>query len=305
MSINIIMPTFNRPEQAYNVIKSFDKQTMQKYIMIVVDDGSEEENYLKLKTLIDELNNNKIIFIRNHINSGIPVALNKAFDYCTNTYTTWISDDNDYHVDFLEVLITTIQPNNKYAYASHIVVNKIESKNRIVSRKYKDVNDLLKNFAGIVAFIWDTEFMKNEIGKYNEMINGIEDFDYHIRTFIKTKKIGFTNKRIVTYYRTYDSLFHKQRQMISKRRVELINMYSKYLKIKDKITDNILVYLISNKINTNTFKLHTNSTFTILVTENNICTYDECNNIFHINYDYYSSLISLLQGNCIELYNYI
>ncbi len=292
--VNVIMPTFNRPDSAFNVITSFKQQTFQIYQILVVDDGSKEENYIKLKKSLEQLNDPKVTLLRNPTNGGIPVALNRAFDLCTLEYTTWISDDNDYHANFLEVLVNAMKPSNCYAYASHNVVNKVEKNSRLVSRRYKNTVDLIKHFMGIASFMWETKFMKDVVGKYNEHINGVEDFDYHIRTFFKTTCIGFSSKSLVTFYRTYDSLFYKKRSQISKRRADLVKLYTMYLTIRNKLPAKIYMYVTPNKLDVNKML---NSDFKIVATGDRICKYDSTTNCWQINFLYYQSVMSLLNDN--------
>jgi hypothetical protein len=132
-------------------------------------------------------------------------------------------------------------------------------KNRMVNVPYKNSVDLIKNFKGIAAFMWDTNFINTVLGAYNENINGVEDFDYNIRTFLSTNKIKFSKECLITFYRNSDCLFFKQNAAIREKSRNLSNMYLDYLKIKSKINKDTII----NISNDNSPLLFANNILTV------------------------------------------
>jgi glycosyltransferase involved in cell wall biosynthesis len=299
-SVNVIMPTFNRPDQAINVIKSFRNQTFEQFKFIIVDDGSKEANYTKLKNFVDNFTDLKIILIRCPQNGGIPVALNKGLQHCDLKYTTWISDDNEYMNNFLQVLVTAIH-GKQYAYAAHTVINKVEGFKRLTAKKYKNALDIITTFSGIAAFMWDTQFMLSNIGLYNEHINGVEDFDYQIRTFLKATKIGFARVSLINFIRTTDSLFYKKRNMIAKKRMYLTKLYKMYLELKGLKFSHMYVSKNMNMVNVLNGINKNNNNIIIATCDHNNCVFDKSSNVWFINFDYYQSIESVTGCKAINL----
>lgn len=307
--VNIILPTYNRPDKAYNTINTFRNQTISNYIMIVIDDGSTKDNYNKLKKYIDNLKDNRIILLQNIVNSGIPTSLNIALSKCTLKYITWISDDNNYNNNYLEVLLNTIKPNKQFAYAGHLVVNEVTGKSKLINKQYINTIDIIKHFKGIVSFIWDTDFIKNIVGKYNENINNIEDFDFKIRTFICANKIGFSPECLVKFIRHKQCLYYKNKELIVNRRIYITDMYTQFLEIMNKINKQIVIYISKTRYTVMYQRPHQlinflnkNKYFKIFVTSENICNYNKDTNTWIINFDFYESIMYLLNNKQVIIY---
>ena len=79
--VSILMPVYNVENILGLVITSILNQTYQNIELVIVDDASTDGTSL----IIDEIakRNNNIIIVRNNVNSGITVALNKGLKYCS------------------------------------------------------------------------------------------------------------------------------------------------------------------------------------------------------------------------------
>jgi len=222
--ITIIMPTLNRGVKCTNVIDMILNQTYKNIELIIIDDGSTNDNSEIIIKKINELKDNRIKYNKNMTNLGISRSLNKGINLSTGEYITWISDDNIYYNNFIEELYN---PEYDFTYSAHEkqyidgIIKKIEC-------KYNSIYEIINNFRGCVGFMWSKKFM-NTIRNYNEILYGVEDLDYLLRTFYYTNNIKYINISLVKYISHNDSLYVKDNKNITSLNKKLITIYKLFL----------------------------------------------------------------------------
>ena len=79
----VILINYNSSEHSINCIRSIIEKTSKnlKYQIIITDNCSEKEDYLKLKSVCDEINFPNLDLHRSNINSG----LNSSIFFNTNS----------------------------------------------------------------------------------------------------------------------------------------------------------------------------------------------------------------------------
>lgn len=235
----VILPTFNRSNNLENIINNIINQTYQNYILLIIDDGSDNYNYKKFEDISKKYKEySNIIFEKNAKNLNIANTLNKGIKYFhenTNLkYLTWISDDNLYYPNFLK----TLKENNDYfKYSSFNFINKLKNKKSVINFEY-DINKLSNNFQGCASFMW-TRGAIEKLGYYNSNINGCEDFEYLLRTFNYDEfKCKFEKEPLMDYFLNYDSLFIKEKNNI----INLKSNIEKIFKYLRNSNDNFIYY---------------------------------------------------------------
>ncbi len=111
--ISIIMPAYNEGEHIVSSIK----ETMRTfnefgcdYEIIVIDDGSKDDTYEKIKELaVDHTN---ICAKRNRVNFGKGRALKKAFRYTIGDYIVFLDADLDLHPEQVQHLFSAMRKHN-------------------------------------------------------------------------------------------------------------------------------------------------------------------------------------------------
>ena len=61
--ILVVMPTYNRPEKCLKVVNNIVKQTYKNWNLLIIDDGSSADNFVKLERGLIDINNNNVFFI--------------------------------------------------------------------------------------------------------------------------------------------------------------------------------------------------------------------------------------------------
>ena len=201
------MPTYNRPYNIEHRITMIIQQTFFNWVLLIIDDGSTLDNKQKFNNIKQKYNlNDKILFLENETNCHIAKTLNIGIDYLlTNDFThfTWISDDNDYYPDFLNILVS----NNNYFTYSSFNTQMINNKIRVNKTEYLNYKQLITKWGGCGSFMWTKKAIQ-EIGYYNESVPCCEDYEYLIRTFkINPSECYFIDIPLMKYIFHTDSLY--------------------------------------------------------------------------------------------------
>ena len=237
----IIIPTFNRGIMLKNVITNIIDQTYTNWTLVIIDDGSNSKNIQSYNNLKTKYQNDKIIFMQNTINKGIGFTLNKGLKYLLRyendyDYVTWISDDNIYYTNFIEELVNSCDGYD-FTHSIHKIL-KQNKQQRDVYTDYKTIDDILNNWRGCASFMWSTNIIKIN-GLYRENINGVEDYEYLLRTYSNTTNVNFVNKCLMTYKLHDDSLYTKKFNEIKKLTQIIKNQYiNKQPSVEETTTNN-------------------------------------------------------------------
>ena len=103
--ISILMTAYNSEKTIENAINSVLEQSFKNWELIIVDDCSRDKTYEIIKNYSDKFTN--ITCIKNTVNSGTYLSLNKAMHISKGDYITKLDSDDYYHVD--KLLLQLIQ----------------------------------------------------------------------------------------------------------------------------------------------------------------------------------------------------
>lgn len=107
---SIIIPTFNRPQFTERAIQSALAQSYKNTEIIVVDDGSNQQNKLQLEIL-----SNKLAFtLLYQVNTGVSSARNLAAQHAKGKYFAFLDSDDLWAPTKLEKQIHFLTTNSQY-----------------------------------------------------------------------------------------------------------------------------------------------------------------------------------------------
>lgn len=133
MKIDIIVPTYNRPEDIYTFVKKIAEQNYQDYHVYVIDDCGE----IDISKLIPK--NDKFTFIRLKENKGQANARNYASSLGTGDILIFMDDDAYFiNTDSLQIVVEYFKSNNNIAF----LMFDIKEPNRHWLSERKNLNDL-------------------------------------------------------------------------------------------------------------------------------------------------------------------
>lgn len=124
--ISIVLPAYNAEKHINKTIQSIQRQTLQQYELIVVDDGSTDNT----AQFIRKHNDQRIHLISLAKNSGIVNALNTGIKHATTAYIARMDADDICHKHRLQQQYDFLQQNPNIGAVSCRVQCEVTQKNK-------------------------------------------------------------------------------------------------------------------------------------------------------------------------------
>ncbi len=176
-SVTIVLPVYNGERFLTKSIDSIINQTYKNYELIIVDDSSIDATSKIIKYYSDK--DSRIKSITNMTNKGLPYSLNRGFELSKGDYLTWTSDDNMYHEQAIEKMVSFLAQNEDCGLV-FADMNLVDENDEIIgSRITEHQNIYSRNCVG-ACFMYRSE-CKEIIGDYDEKKGLVEDYDYWLR----------------------------------------------------------------------------------------------------------------------------
>lgn len=105
--VSIIVPVYNTPEPLlHSCIESVKKQSNPSWELIVMDDGSSDENAKMIDRLCSEIPNTKVFHKEN---GGVSSARNETVKYACGDWVTFLDSDNTLPQDAVQIYSDTVK----------------------------------------------------------------------------------------------------------------------------------------------------------------------------------------------------
>jgi glycosyltransferase involved in cell wall biosynthesis len=192
---SIAIPLYNKENQISKTLNSVLNQSFEDYEVIIVNDGSTDNSYYKVKQFKD-----KRFKLYEKPNEGVAKTRNKAIELSTGTYIAFL-DADDYwepnHLAEINNLIKDFPAYRWFATAYFKQYSKrvnVKMHSPILETKFErgPVNDfftlsIVDSLAWTSAVVFEKKFL-NELGRFNPTIThgAGEDTDLWIRAAIKS-----------------------------------------------------------------------------------------------------------------------
>lgn len=192
--VSVVIPCYNQVEFLEEAITSVKNQTYKDYEIIIVNDGSTEDDAIDLINAFASFN----IFIIHDINKGVSAARNKGICVAKGKYILPLDADDAIHPNYLEEAIEILE-NNKHI---EIVMTGVKYFGVMTHEeflpKYSRRQHLMQNL-----FLNTSLFRKetfNNVGGYDENFKiGWEDWDFYLRLITDDNQIAIINKCYCLY----------------------------------------------------------------------------------------------------------
>lgn len=246
--ISIVLPTFNGFDFIKRAVRSIFNQVYKNWELIIVNDGSTDQNLI---TYLDSLNSSKVQVVHLLKNGGLPNALNEGIKRSTGMYWTWISDDNEFIPNSLNIMKLKMDQGYDFVYSNYYLINEFKrNKTTIIELQDYKYNDILSMWKGMPCYLWRNELIK-KVGFFNVDLVGCEDYEYVIRSFVAANKTGFINDALFKYYKRDGSMTTTLGSKIPRLKRQVVAHYSNidvYKKIIDIANINNTILFIVNSI---------------------------------------------------------
>jgi len=206
--VSIIIPTYKR---SYNVlikaIRSVLNQTYTNIEIIIVNDNPKMQQYRnEIRTKIDKINDNRLVYIEHEKNQGACAARNTGIKHSQGKYVAFLDDDDEWMVNKVELQLTKFKdPDVGLVYCdSHTIIVKNEKvidkkvrANRFSGWVYDEL--IIDNFIGSTSFVMLKKEVLNKCGYFDKNLRSAQDFELWLR-ISRLYKVNYVSEILVNYY---------------------------------------------------------------------------------------------------------
>lgn len=221
-SISIVMPFYNSRFDYFTcALNSILCQSYKNWEVIIVDDGSSNENKIVLEKFIQNLNDNRISIIHLDKNYGPSTAYNKGIEEAKGKLVTWLDSDDFYLPWYCEDIVNyfSCDPDCSILFAPVLFylnfwkIKKIKISNsflEVLEGKKEKVSDLLNELKEGKLPFFPLPIFKKEVFehiKFDQDISFGEDNDLYFQIYNNCNLLNKT-KVFQTFgyvYRIYTS----------------------------------------------------------------------------------------------------
>lgn len=227
----IIVPVYNTEKYILECLSSISKQTYQKFICMIVDDGSTDRSAEYINNFLDKENNDKFIYLYKP-NGGVSSARNFALDKVKELqlkpdYVFFIDSDDYVHQNFLLKFISEMSIKDyDYAvcgYTAFSINGLIATKPKNESKKIDlNLNQIVEHYFTVGEFAnsdnCSTLALYNKAFKYDLVkdfrfdlnISSGEDMLFFANCAFKLKKGIILPENLYFYRLRKSSAMHNQ-----------------------------------------------------------------------------------------------
>ncbi|OUW11135.1 MAG: hypothetical protein CBD26_03020 [Candidatus Pelagibacter sp. TMED166] len=241
--ISVIIPTFNRVDLLKNAINSVLTQTYSNIEIIVIDDNSNDNT----ESLIKNLNDNRINYIKNKENLKAPLCRNIGINISRGEFIAFLDDDDIWYHNKLEEQIKLFDNSNVglvYCVTDLFFENYNLTYSTKPQKRGNIFNDILvNNYIGATpSVVVRKEALKSLKIKKNEYFDtsfeARQDYDLWIR-ICKRWDVDFVSKSL---------LKQNYRKNLVRISSDLNNHINAHKKINNKYKNDIILNLSDHQI---------------------------------------------------------
>lgn len=177
--ISVVLPSYNGSHFLRSSIESVIAQTYRNWELILVDDCSTDDTQCIMMEYAQRFPG-RIQCIHHKVNRKLPAALNTGFAASKGEYLTWTSDDNYYHPEAIDRMVSVLE--EKYHVGMiYCDYYQIDSDENLINRIAVKPPSFLINGNCIGPCFLYRRSVYNEIGAYSNQVRFAEDYDYWLR----------------------------------------------------------------------------------------------------------------------------
>jgi len=201
MSLSIITPHYNEFEGLQRIYNCLLKQSDNVWEWVIVDDFSDNNIILKIEEWIDEINENRIRFIKNTSKTNGSVCRNQGA--VESSYNNLVFLDADDYISEDFVLNRALEFNEFAVFKNFAVVNKnsIKLKGASLGINYLDFFLNAKFIWQTTAILWKKSFFM-EIGQFEPNLQRLQDVELTIRALFTGANYKIIDNEVDFYYCT-------------------------------------------------------------------------------------------------------
>lgn len=192
MSVTVIIPCFNSEKYISATLHSVLKQTYSSIEIICVDNGSSDNTITILNEFAAQHSSVKVLF---QALKGAANARNMGLAYATGKFIQFLDSDDEIEPQKILEQVAYLE-----STGFDLVVSDRAIYNETLETKIEEINfaHILQNPLSVaiseIIITGNPLYRKSAIEKisgYNTALRVAQDWDFHIRLFLSTNKIGY------------------------------------------------------------------------------------------------------------------
>ena len=218
-TVSIILPVYNGERYLNEAVESILAQTYPSWELIIVDDCSTDGTPEICQSYVKK--DDRIRYVRNETNKKLPASLNVGFSHARGQYLTWISDDNRFREDALEIMAGALDHDSRIDLV-YCRIQQIDEKGDLIDPPATPQHSAFMYCTNIVlaCFLYRRK-VQEVLGGYDEALFLVEDYDFWLRAY---RQFSFKHLKTAPYfYRVHgESLTSTRNQEIRERAHRII-----------------------------------------------------------------------------------
>lgn len=197
--IKIILPCYNAEKTILNAIQSVLNQTIQDWILYVIDDASTDNT---IKVIKDIVTDKRIVLLKNGNNRGVAESRNKGLANAVDgDYVFFLDADDFWEENKLAEQLPLLEMGRGIVITEYVYVggkrNNITYKYNVLSKEDFIYKKFRVCFSSLSFIFTDGIYFQRK---------GHEDFLFILDLISHYQEISIINKRLVVMYKTMGSL---------------------------------------------------------------------------------------------------
>jgi glycosyltransferase involved in cell wall biosynthesis len=183
--VSVVIPTYNRADLVLRAIASVQRQSLDDWELVVVDDASTDGT----RARIEELQDPRIHCVQRSVNGGVSAAQNTGLDHSTGQYVHFLHSDDELLPDCLRRLSDVLDRAPAATGGVEAGLEVVERKTTVRRRPYLEAADDRALIAYRCGVHISTLLLRRELAaavRFDESLRGVEDRDFCIRLLRRT-----------------------------------------------------------------------------------------------------------------------
>jgi len=226
--ISVVIPCYNQSKFLGDAIESVIKQTYDKWEIIVVDDGSEDD------TQEVACQYRQVHCIRQK-NQGLSAARNTGIDAARGVYLVFLDADDRLVPDALRLGydVMCAHPDCGFVSGHHYHIDHKGALQTAYPQESMGDEDpylalLMNNYIGMHATVMYRRSVFDSVGKFDTTLKACEDYDFYLR--VAQTFPTMRHDQVVAEYRHHDSNMSRDSIHMAKSVISVLNAQRRHFK---------------------------------------------------------------------------
>lgn len=207
--VSVVVPAYNVRAYIQDALVSLERQSFDKFEVIVVDDGSTDDTAEVVKPFCDRDSRFQLVQKQN---GGLSSARNCGIHHARAEYIALLDGDDVYEQDKLAAHVALLDRNADVgvAYSASQAIRE-DGRSTFMSLSGKPLMSdpllalLCKNFVGHGSNAAFRRSLCDEIGEFDETLRSFEDLDFWLRVAATRRWRFYREPRVLCLYRVRPS----------------------------------------------------------------------------------------------------